>query len=48
MTKDNNNKALVTIMPTKGAASKQGVLDLGIQKQTVHKITMFINNEQAK
>lgn len=33
MTKDSNTKELVSVMPLKGAALKQGSLDLGIQKQ---------------
>ena len=32
MTKDNKNNSLVAISPAKGAALKQGVLDLGIHK----------------
>jgi len=33
MLKDSDNRELVSVLPSKGAALKQGVLDLGIQKQ---------------
>ena len=33
MLNTSDNKGLVSVLPTKGAALKQGTLDLGIQKQ---------------